>query len=87
MAQICRRPEKYIENGATVKKGQIIGYIGSTGRSTGPHLHLELAKNSRTINPLSVKMIPEEKSVATVSNMKRFSSLKRYANNLSKDHH
>ena len=76
-----------VRSGSKVKKGQLIGYSGSSGVSTGPHLHLELAKNSRTINPLSVKMIPEEKSVATVSNMTRFSSLKRYVNNLSKDHH
>ena len=76
-----------VRSGSKVKKGQLIGYSGSSGVSTGPHLHLELAKNSKTINPLSVKMIPEEKAVGTVSNMKRFASLKRYVNNLNQDHH
>lgn len=42
-------------SGARVRAGQIIGYVGSTGMSTGPHLHYELYRNGRQINPLSVK--------------------------------
>lgn len=41
--------------GQRVRRGQVIGYVGSTGLSTGPHLHYELYRNGRTVNPLSVK--------------------------------
>ncbi|MBE0490743.1 MAG: peptidoglycan DD-metalloendopeptidase family protein [Sulfurospirillum sp.] len=43
-----------IRSGKWVKKGQVIGYVGSTGLSTGPHLHLGLYRGDRAINPASV---------------------------------
>ena len=43
--------------GDTVRKGDVIGYVGSTGLSTGPHLHYEMYRGGRTINPSSVKFI------------------------------
>jgi murein DD-endopeptidase MepM/ murein hydrolase activator NlpD len=49
-----------ITSGSAIKKGQIIGYVGSTGRSTGPHLHFELYKDQQYIDPLSVDFPAED---------------------------
>jgi murein DD-endopeptidase MepM/ murein hydrolase activator NlpD len=41
--------------GQMVRRGQVIGYVGSTGLSTGPHLHYELYRGGATVNPNSIK--------------------------------
>ena len=49
MSRIVAKP------GQQVRQGQVIGYVGSTGLSTGPHLHYEMYKNGTPVNPASVK--------------------------------
>jgi murein DD-endopeptidase MepM/ murein hydrolase activator NlpD len=49
-----------IHPGVAVTKGQVIGFVGSTGRSTGPHLHFELYKDQQYVNPLSVDFPADE---------------------------
>lgn len=50
------RFRKGVTLGSRVRQGQVIGYVGTTGRSTGPHLHYEILAGSRQVNPLTVKM-------------------------------
>ena len=47
---------KGMRRGSHVKQGQTIGYVGTTGRSTGPHLHYEILVRNKRTNPLKVRM-------------------------------
>ena len=47
---------KNISIGKRVLQGKIIGYVGTTGRSTGPHLHYEVIKNNIQVNPMRIKL-------------------------------
>jgi len=55
-----------LKPGMRVRQGQIVGYVGSTGNSTGNHLHYEIRVNGRTVDPLSVKL-PRDKELPAQS--------------------
>lgn len=53
----CHMSRMAVRTGQQVRRGQVIGYVGSTGLSTGPHLHYEMYRSGRAINPLSVDYV------------------------------
>ena len=61
---------KNIKVGKRVLQGKTIGYVGSTGRSTGPHLHYEVIKNNKKVNPMKIKL-PTGKNISA-SNLQNY---------------
>jgi murein DD-endopeptidase MepM/ murein hydrolase activator NlpD len=59
-----------IKSGVKVKQGQVIGYVGSTGLSTGPHLDFRFYKNNKAVDPLKVESPPTDP--VKDSNMEQF---------------
>jgi murein DD-endopeptidase MepM/ murein hydrolase activator NlpD len=65
---------KGIQKGATVKQGEIIGYVGSSGLSTGPHLDFRVYKGGTPIDPLKMESPPAEP--VSKANQQAYNSLK-----------
>lgn len=53
---------KDMKIGMKIKQGHVVGYVGSTGLATGPHLHYEMRINNKPVNPLKVE-IPQGRAI------------------------
>jgi len=53
----CHMSRLAVSRGQQVRRGQVIGYVGSTGLSTGPHLHYEMYRGGRALDPRSVQFV------------------------------
>lgn len=72
-----------VKKGAKVKQGDAIGYIGSTGLSTGPHLHYEMEKNGVKINPLK-EVLPPGQPIKEENQQRFFDEIKGWQEELAK---
>lgn len=66
-----------VSTGTTVKSGQTVAYSGNTGRSTGPHIHVELHMGAATINPIPFFYEKVTYNSKTLSNGRRYSTVKK----------
>jgi len=72
-----------ISAGVTVQRGQVIGFVGSTGRSTGPHLHFEVIDNGRAVDPMA---FPETKRARLVgADLEKFRKVVRQSEAARRD--
>ncbi|RNJ64291.1 MAG: M23 family metallopeptidase [Porphyrobacter sp. IPPAS B-1204] len=61
----CHMSRMAVNAGQSVRRGQVIGYVGSTGLSTGPHLHYEMYRGGRAINPATVSFVTRAELTGT----------------------
>jgi murein DD-endopeptidase MepM/ murein hydrolase activator NlpD len=73
---------KGLQQGSKVRQGDVIGYVGSTGMATGPHLHYEVLVGGSQINPMSVKLAGRK---LDGKELRRFEALKAEIKQLRKN--
>ena len=73
---------KGLQQGSKVRQGDVIGYVGSTGMATGPHLHYEVLVDGTQINPMSVKLAGQK---LDGKELRRFEALKAEIKQLRKN--
>ncbi|ANY18989.1 Murein DD-endopeptidase MepM [Tsuneonella dongtanensis] len=66
----CHMSRMAVSPGQGVRRGQVIGYVGSTGLSTGPHLHYEMYRNGRAVDPGSIQFVT--RALLSGENLRRF---------------
>ena len=76
----CKSFARSVGVGTRVHQGQIVAYVGSTGRSTGPHLHYEVIKNGKYVNPMTITLPPAKNLEG--AELEKFASLKEQSNAL-----
>jgi len=73
-----------VKKGAKVRQGDVIGYVGSTGLSTGPHVHYEMVKNGVKVNPLK-EVLPPGQAIKQENQQRFFSEIKNWQEELVGD--
>jgi murein DD-endopeptidase MepM/ murein hydrolase activator NlpD len=69
----CHMSQMAVSAGQQVRRGQVIGYVGTTGLSTGAHLHYEMYRNGQAINPASVAYVT--RALLSGASLQRFRSV------------